>query len=157
MTVSIRPSIEEDFGFFFINQLDEEANYMAAFTPKNPKDREAFMTKWKRLLKDDLVNMQSILVEGKVIGCVVKFVMEEDAEITYAIDKEFWSSGITSKAVNLFLTQEISRPMYGRVAFDNYGSQKVLEKAGFKRVGTNQFYANARGMEIEEIIYKLDA
>jgi len=113
------------------------------------------MTKWLNLMKDDSINMQTILVDSKVIGCVVKFIMEGDAEITYTISKDYWGKGLTSKAVEKFLKIEQSRPIYGRVAFDNYGSQRVLEKNGFEKIGNNQYFANARGKEIEEYIYKL--
>jgi RimJ/RimL family protein N-acetyltransferase len=41
------------------------------------------------------------------------------------------------------------------VAFDNQGSQKVLEKCGFVKIGTDKGFANARQAEIEEYIYKL--
>jgi len=53
------------------------------------------------------------------------------------------------------LLLEINRPIFGRVAFDNYGSQKVLEKCGFIKVGKDKGSANARQKEIEEFIYKL--
>jgi len=150
MKITIRKSIESDLEVFFLNQTDEEANYMAAFTPKNPNDKDAYMTKWLKLMTDGSINMQTILVDNNVIGCVVKFVMEGNAEITYAISKDYWAKGLTSKAVEQFLKIEPSRPIYGRVAFDNYGSQRVLEKNGFEKTGNSQYFANARGKEIEQ-------
>jgi [ribosomal protein S5]-alanine N-acetyltransferase len=53
------------------------------------------------------------------------------------------------------LTIENTRPVFGRVAFDNFGSQKVLEKCGFVKIGTDKGFANARQTEIEEFIYRL--
>ena len=50
---------------------------------------------------------------------------------------------------------ELTRPIFGRVAFDNFGSQKVLEKCGFVKIGLDKGFANARQTEIEEFIYKL--
>ena len=50
---------------------------------------------------------------------------------------------------------EQSRPIFGRVAFDNFASQKVLEKCGFEKIGKDIGFANARQTEIEEFIYKL--
>ncbi|MCG8329724.1 MAG: GNAT family N-acetyltransferase [Chitinophagales bacterium] len=155
MDISLRPSIESDLEVFFVNQSDEEANYLAAFTAKDPNDKEAYLNKWKRLLKEETINMQTILVENEVVGCVVKFVMEGEAEITYAIGKEYWGKGLTTKAVEDFLDIEKTRPIYGRVAYDNFGSQRVLEKTGFEKIGKDKGFANARGKEIEEFIYKL--
>lgn len=155
MDISLRPSIESDLEVFFVNQSDEEANYLAAFTAKDPNDKEAYLNKWKRLLKEETINMQTILVENEVVGCVVKFVMEGEAEITYAIGKKYWGKGLTTKAVEDFLDIEKTRPIYGRVAYDNFGSQRVLEKTGFEKIGKDKGFANARGKEIEEFIYKL--
>jgi len=47
------------------------------------------------------------------------------------------------------------RPIFGRTAFDNFASQKVLEKNGFVRIGKDKGFANARQAETEEFIYKL--
>jgi len=156
MKISLRKSVESDLEVFFQNQADEEANFMAAFTSKNHYDRDAYIKKWTRLMSVDSVHMQSILLEDIVVGCVVKFVMGGDSDITYALDKKHWGKGITSEAVRLFLKIEETRPLFGRVANDNLGSQKILEKSGFKKTGNNIEFANARGMEIEEYIYRLD-
>jgi RimJ/RimL family protein N-acetyltransferase len=36
-------------------------------------------------------------------------------------------------------------------------SQRVLEKCGFRRVGEGRGFANARGEEIDEVLFRLDA
>jgi len=156
MKISLRRSIESDLEVFYQNQADEEANLMAAFTSKDPYDKDAYIKKWTRLMTVDSVHMQSILLDDVVVGCVVKFVMGGDSDITYALDKEHWGKGITSEGVKQFLEIEETRPLFGRVVNDNHGSKKILEKNGFKKIGTNMDFANARGMEIEEYIYRLD-
>lgn len=156
MKISIRKSIEPDLEVFYQNQADEEANFMAAFTSKNPLDKDSYIKKWTRLMTVDSVHMQSILLDDIVVGCVVKFVMGGDSDITYALNKKHWGKGITSEAVKLFLDIERTRPLFGRVANDNHGSKKILEKSGFMKIGTNTDFANARGKEIEEYIYRLD-
>ena len=77
------------------------------------------------------------------------------AEITYWIDRNFWGLEIATKALKDFLVIETTRPIFARVAFDNFGSQKVLEKCGFVKTGADKGFANARETEIEEFIYKL--
>ena len=99
--------------------------------------------------------MQTIIVDKIIAGSVSKFEMGGDAEITYWIDKQFWGKGVATKALNEFLKNEKARPIFGRVAFDNFGSQKVLEKCGFVKIGTDKGFANERQAEIEEFIYKL--
>ena len=49
------------------------------------------------------------------------------------------------------------RPIYARVAKDNVGSRRVLEKCGFQVIGESTGYANARGEEVEELLLELQA
>lgn len=100
--------------------------------------------------------MQTILVDGKIVGSVAKFILEGDTEITYWIDKSFWGKGIATTALKNLLVIVNTRPIFGRVAFDNFGSQKVLEKCGFVKIGSDKGFSSARKKEIEEFIYKLE-
>lgn len=153
--IILRPTTLPDLITLFTFQLDNEANYLAAFTTIDPSDKEAFLNKYSKLLKDPSINNQTILLDNLIVGSIAKFLIEGDAEITYWIDRNFWGKGIATNALKTFLIIESTRPLFGRVAFDNYGSQKVLEKCGFVRVGTDKGFANARQAEIEEYIYKL--
>lgn len=145
----------DDLNAFFEFQLDKEGSYLAAFTPKDQNDKAAYIEKYTKFLTDPTINMRTIKVNGETAGSIAKFVMEDEAEITYWIDRKFWGQGIASTALNDFLKSELTRPIYGRVAFDNFGSQKVLEKCGFVKIGEDKGFANARQAEIEEYIYKL--
>jgi len=153
--LKLRPSEQSDLEFFFQFQLDKEANYLAAFTPKDPSDREAYFQKFTKILADPAINNQTILVDERIVGSIAKFEVEGRAEITYWIDRGFWGKGIATTALKNFLTTENTRPIFARTAFDNFGSQKVLEKAGFVKTGADKGFANARQAEIEEFIYKL--
>jgi [ribosomal protein S5]-alanine N-acetyltransferase len=153
--IILRKTEITDLEFFFIFQLDNEANYLAAFTSKDPTDKTAYLQKYTKLLNDRSINMQTIIVENIIAGSVSKFEMEGEAEVTYWIDKKFWGEGVATKALKEFLKNENMRPIFGRVAFDNFGSQKVLEKCNFIKIGTDKGFANARQAEIEEFIYKL--
>ena len=154
--ITLRKTFLPDLEFFFLFQLDEEANYLAAFTAKDPTDKAAYLQKYSKLVNDPAINMQTILVGEIIAGSISKFEMEGRAEITYWIDKQFWGKGIGSKALTEFLNNETTRPIYGRVAFDNIGSQKVLTNCRFIKIGTDKGFANARQAETEEYIYKLD-
>ncbi|RDC56525.1 N-acetyltransferase [Pedobacter chinensis] len=154
--IKLRPTEIADLDALFEFQLDKEGGYLAAFMPKDPTDKSAYINKYTKLLSDPTVNNQTIIVDNIIVGSVAKFVMEGDAEITYWLDRKFWGQGITTKALKIFLAIETTRPIFGRVAFDNFGSQKVLEKCGFVKVGTDKGFANARQTEIEEFIYKLN-
>ncbi len=152
--IILRPSKISDLEYLFLFQLDPEAGYLAAFMPKDPSDKYAYMKKYEALLVNPTVNMQTILVDKNITGSISKFIMEGDAEITYWIDKKYWGKGIATTALKNFLNIESTRPIFARVAFDNFGSQKVLEKCAFIKIGTDKGFANARQTEIEEFIYK---
>ena len=153
--IKLRPTEMADLDTLFEFQLDKEGGYLAAFMPKDPTDKFAYINKYTKLLSDPTVNNQTILVDDIIVGSVAKFVLEGDTEITYWLDRKCWGQGIATKALKYFLEIETTRPIFGRVAFDNFGSQKVLEKCGFLKVGADKGFANARQMEIEEFIYKL--
>jgi RimJ/RimL family protein N-acetyltransferase len=154
--VTLRRTEKSDLELLFQFQLDKEACYMAAFTSKDGADKEAYLEKFTKFLDDPTKNTQTILVDETIAGSIAKFEMEGDAEITYWIDRKFWGKGIATAVLKHFLTIEQARPIFGRVAFDNTGSQKVLEKNGFVKIGTDKGFANARQAEIAEFIYKLE-
>ncbi|PKF73855.1 GNAT family N-acetyltransferase [Chryseobacterium sp. PMSZPI] len=154
--IQLRPTTVEDLDLLFQFQLDQEGRHLAAFTSKDTVNKETYLAKYTKLLNDPTVNNQTIIADSMIAGSIAKFVMMGDTEITYWIDKEFWGKGVASSALKNFLTLEKNRPIFGRVAFDNLGSQKVLEKNGFVKIGTDIGFANARQMEIEEYIYRLD-
>jgi RimJ/RimL family protein N-acetyltransferase len=153
--IILRKTEVADLERFFIFQLDNEANYLAAFTSKDPADKTAYLEKYTKLLNDPTIHMRTILVDNTIAGSIAKFEMDGEAEITYWIDKKLWGKGVATKALREFLKIENTRPIFGRTAFDNFGSQKVLEKCNFVKIGKDKGFANARQTEIEEFIYKL--
>ena len=153
--LKLRPTEKSDLEFFFQFQLDEEAGYLAAFMPENHTDKEAYVEKQTRFLNDPTIHTQTILVDETIAGSIGKFERDGDAEITCWIDRNFWGKGVATTALKNFLTMESARPIFGRVAFDNLGSQRVLERCGFVKIGTDKGFANARQTEVEEFIYKL--
>jgi len=155
LDIQLRRTEIADLGTLFEFQLDKESGYLAAFMPKDHTDKAAYINKYTKLLADPTVNNQTILLDNTIVGSIAKFVMQGDTEITYWIDKKFWGQGIATMALKNLLDIETTRPIVGRVAFDNFGSQKVLEKCGFVKIGTDKGFASARGIEIEEYIYEL--
>ena len=155
--VRLRDVIETDLPIFFEQQLDADANYMAAFTTKNPADRDAFMAHWNKILGDKSIINQTILVDGQVAGHIASYTDEEfgHPEVTYWIGKQYWGKGVATSALSAFLNRIKARPIYARVVKDNIGSRRVLEKCGFTIIGENKGFANARGVEVEEFIMKL--
>lgn len=129
---------------------------MAGFAMENPEDRSAFSAHWNKNLSDPSNQHQTILHSGQVAGYVARFELLGKPSVAYWLGREFWGRGIATEALRLFLPRLAERPLYARVASDNLGSIRVLEKAGFVREGKKTSYANARKMPIEELIFRLD-
>ena len=152
----LRNVVNEDLPIFFEYQLDQGANYMAAFTARDPTDQEAFLAHWHRILADKTNIIQTILFNRQVAGSVSSYEEEGKPEVTYWLGKDYWGKGIATWALKEFLAQKNQiRPIYARVAKDNIGSRRVLEKCGFKIIGESKGFANARGQEIEEFLLEL--
>ena len=155
LDISLRPTEISDLEFLFQFQLDEQGRYLAAFMPNDSADKAAYIAKHTRLLNDPKINNQTILIDSQIIGSIATFEMDGNREITYWIDRNFWRKGLATKALQVFLVTEPTRPIVGRVAYDNFSSQKVLEKCGFVRTGSDKGFASARQKVIDEFIYKL--
>ena len=152
----LRDVVEEDLPIFFDYQFDPQANYMAAFTAKDPADRAAFLTHWQRILADATTINKTIVSDERVVGSVSSYEDDGRPEVTYWIGREYWGRGFATRALTEFLQQvNTVRPIYARVAKDNLASRRVLEKCGFRVIGEASGFANARGEEIEELILVL--
>ncbi|GAA0251352.1 GNAT family N-acetyltransferase [Saccharothrix mutabilis subsp. mutabilis] len=154
--VALRPIEDADLDVLFEQMRDPEAVRMAAFTAKDPDDREAFDRHMVKLRTSPDITTRAVTHEGRLVGSIGCFVMEGDTEVTFWIDRSAWGKGIASEALALFLDTVSVRPLYARAASDNAGSLRVLRKAGFTTVGTEVSYANARDAEIEETVLRLD-
>ncbi|MFQ5420297.1 MAG: GNAT family N-acetyltransferase [Anaerolineae bacterium] len=155
--ITLRDVVETDLPIFFEFQLDPEANRMAAFTAKDPADREAFMAHWRRILAAASVIVQTIERDGQVAGSVLSYEDEGRPEVSYWIGRPFWGQGIATAGLRLFLANaNQTRPIYARAARDNVGSLRVLQKCGFRVIEEMTGYANARGQEIAELLLVLE-
>jgi RimJ/RimL family protein N-acetyltransferase len=156
-SIVLRDVMMSDLPIFFDQQLDPEANRMAAFTRKDPADRDAFMAHWAKILRDETITIQTILFDGQVAGSVLSYVDEDgQLEVSYWIGRPYWGKGVATRGLLAFLDHIKVRPLYARVAQDNIGSLRVLEKCRFTRIGEGRGFSEARGQEVEEFLLRLD-
>jgi RimJ/RimL family protein N-acetyltransferase len=154
--LSLRDVVEDDLPLFFDFQLDPDANSMAAFTARDPTDREAFTAHWNKIMAEPTNIIRAIVCDGQVVGSVSSYEESGKPEVTYWIGSAHWGKGIATRALATFLAQaNTTRPIYARVAKDNLGSRRVLEKCGFQVIGETKGFAKARGEEIEELLLEL--
>lgn len=155
--VVLREVRETDLPVFFEQQLDPEANFMAAFVAEDPTDRDAFMTHWARILGDESNTTLTIVADGEVAGHIASFEQFGKPSVSYWLGRRYWGQGIATRALAELLRRITTRPLYARAAKDNLGSIHVLQKCGFTICGEDTGFANARGGEIEEFILILQA
>lgn len=129
---------------------------MAAFTPPDPSDRDAFAAHMARVRSSPENVLKAVVYDDVLVGSVASFIMEGETEVTYWIDRAYWGRGIATAALEQLLSLVPVRPVFARAASDNLGSLRVLARCGFAAIGTNQDYAAGRDGVIEETILRLD-
>ncbi|WP_155054973.1 GNAT family N-acetyltransferase [Streptomyces blattellae] len=156
MDVELREVHDSDLPVFYRQLNDPEALHMAAFTPKDPADRDAFDAHWKRTRSSPDVVLRTILADGDVVGHSAVYGEPGEREVTYWVDRAYWGQGIATAALRRLLTEVPERPLYARAAADNEGSRRVLEKCGFRVTAEERGFAQARGEEIDEVVLTLE-
>lgn len=108
--------------------------------PYTEKDAEEFI---KLCSKEDPIITFAIDFSDKLVGCIglipQKDIYRLNAEIGYWIGEPYWGLGIATQAVRLTVDYGFNKLNLIRIytgVFDyNIASQRVLEKAGFKKEG----------------------
>jgi RimJ/RimL family protein N-acetyltransferase len=156
MECALREVRDEDLPVLFEQWADPVAAHMAAFTAADHMDPEAFERRWSRIRADATTITRAIVVDGAVVGSIGSWGGPDEREITYWIGRPFWGRGIATCALGAFLAADPTRPLHARVAYDNVASRRVLEKCGFRVVGTDRGFAGARSGEIDEFVLRLE-
>lgn len=151
----LRPTTEADLDILCAFEADEPSAQMAAFVHENWKDKNAGIERWKANLNNPGTRNYTIISDGEIVGNVLSYILFGETQVSYWIARAYWNKGIATRALKEFMTLVPERPLYGRVAFDNIRSAKVLLKCGFRKIGVDTYRSNIRGAEIEEVIYQL--
>ena len=154
--IALRPIADADLDALFDQMRDPESVWMAAFTSDDPDDRSAFDAHMATVRFAPDTTTRAVTCDGELVGTVAAFVVDGETEVTYWIDRAAWGRGIASRALELLLDLVPSRPLHARAASDNVASLRVLQKAGFEVVGTEDSFAAARKGQIEETILRKD-
>ncbi len=150
--VRLRDVIDSDLPIFFEQQLDPVANQMAAFPPR---DREAFMAHWAKIMADENNILKTILYDDQVAGNIVSWEQPDEEgkrEVGYWLGREYWGKGIATRALAAFLEIVKTRPLYAYAAKHNLASIRVLEKCGFTIRSKDQGLAGTGGAKVEGVV-----
>ncbi|MGW7267672.1 GNAT family N-acetyltransferase [Streptomyces sp. NPDC054842] len=154
MEVALRPVHDSDLPVFFRLSNDPESHRMAAFTVRDPADRERFDAHWRRVRASSAV-VRTVLADGDVVGSAAVYGEPGELEVTYWIDRAYWGRGIATAALRALIAAVPERPLHARAAADNAASVRVLEKCGFRETERTHGYAEARAEEIDEVVLVL--
>jgi len=143
-TVRLREVEEDDLPVFFEHQRDPETISMAAFPPR---DWEAFMAHWAKIMGDDTLIARTILFDGQVAGNIGSFERDGEQEIGYMLGRDYWGKGIATRALSAFLRHVTTRPLHAHVAKHNVASMRVLEKNGFTLSREDKEFLPEEGVE----------
>lgn len=113
--------------------------------------------------KSESSKIKAITFSGELVGSIGLHpqhdIQKKNAELGYWIGEPYWNNGIATEAVKLmtawgFENMSISR-IFAKPFGTNIGSQKVLEKAGFKleAVIKEGFFKNDN--YVDELIYSI--
>jgi RimJ/RimL family protein N-acetyltransferase len=154
-SIRLRQITADDVPLFFAQQSDAEARRMVAFCDAGPGDLAAFVAKWQKIMADPVFQGRTIEVDSVVAGNIGLFTQFDLPSIGYWLGREYWGRGIATQAVAAFVAELGQRPLYARVATDNIGSRRALERNGFRVIGTEHDFAPARGEEAAEFVLEL--
>jgi len=100
-----------------------------------PRDRDAYLAHWEKVLADTAVVPRAILADGVLAGSIACFERDGEAFVGYWIRREYWGLGVTSRALGLLLEEVDRRPLHARVSAHNAASIRILERHGFVATG----------------------
>lgn len=138
---------------FFRNQQDTEANDLAKVYPR---DRDDFDAHWARIMSNPQVVARSILFGGSVVGNINAFYIDDDMYVGYWIDRGYWGKGIATRALAALIHLVDVRPLIARVAVENIGSIRVLERCGFVKTDEFDSAGDDRFVACVEADYRLE-
>jgi RimJ/RimL family protein N-acetyltransferase len=132
--VRLRDVEEADIEEFFVHQQDPEAARRANFPSR---DHRTFVDHWThKILANATGSRQTVTVGGAVAGNVLSWWQGDQRHLGYWLGREFWGKGVGTRAVTLFLQHETTRPLHADVDIANVASIRLLERCGFRQIGT---------------------
>jgi RimJ/RimL family protein N-acetyltransferase len=149
MTNVVMRAVEEaDLEVFYEQQLEEEAVRRAQFPAR---DRERFMTHWlTKVIGNPTGHVETVTVDGEVAGNIVAWWQDGRRFVGYWLGQRFWGRGVGTAALRQFLQREHVRPLYADPYVGNTASVRLLERCGFRRVGTDH------AGDLEFVVLRLD-
>lgn len=136
-TLRLRPVRPVDVPRLFDLECTEACARMAGIKPRT---RDVFFAKWDAIFADPAITPRAIELltphGPEVVGAINVFQRDGKNFFGYMIFPEHWAKGVASFAVSAILKQDLRRPLYASALRSNVASIRVLEKHGFRLIGS---------------------
>lgn len=149
----LRDVLESDIPVFYEQQADPEATQLSAL---QPREREAFMAHWAKLLLEPANIVRTIEADGEPAGHVCSFPRDGQQEVGYWLARSHWGRGVLSWALPEFLRSIAIRPLHAHTAQRNTASVRALLKCGFVIEREVSDFAGERGDGSRGFVMRLD-
>ncbi|KAK3042173.1 hypothetical protein RJ639_001293 [Escallonia herrerae] len=159
--VSLRPLDPSDVDDVMVWVTDDKVSKYCSWDTYTSKD-EAM-----NLIVDVIVPhpwFRAICLKGRPIGAILVKPNKGNescrAEVGYHLASKYWGKGIATRAVKLvastiFIEWPHLERLEALVDVDNMGSQRVLEKVGFKKEGVLRKYYLLKRRPIDMVMFSL--
>ena len=145
VTITFRNVETSDISIFFEQQLDPEANRLAAFVRADPHDRAAFDAHWKRIMESTGIVNKTILRGEEVAGHISCYPQEGELEVPYWLGKKHWGKGVATQALkNCFKKLPIGH-------FSQELQKTTLDRSGCYRNAISRLSVKTRILHKEEV------
>lgn len=141
LNITIRPVLPQDYEYLYIQDSDPQTAAMAGFIPRQ---REAFFAHIERCAANPEIYTRIIELDGRCVGSLAAFPIENQLHIGYTVNRADWGKGIASKGLSLFIPCIPQVNLHASTIASNIGSSKVLARNGFVYLNTTDEPASER-------------
>lgn len=145
---------------FAYSQDPEVASHVLWETHASIEDSRAFLSVVESRYDGGLAMDWGIELEGRVVGTIGFFDRRDDhrrAELGYALGRAFWGRGLMVEACAAVVDHGFDTLGFHRVVAstraENVASQRVLEKAGFRREGLRREHLHVKGRWWDIVVF----
>jgi RimJ/RimL family protein N-acetyltransferase len=142
-----KPRMEDAAAIFESYAQDPEVKrYMVWKAHKDVRETEQFISTCLRLWQKgrDFAYAITLKKSNQLIGMIALHPMKLKVEVGYGLARSYWGQGIMTEALRAVIAWALAQPGIYRVQatcdVENFGSARVMEKAGMTREGLLRRY-----------------
>ena len=133
--VRLRDTTAADVEIFHRHRQEAEAARRANIPAP---DHGTYVDYWaEHILGDESADVQTVTADGQVVGNVLAWWRGDRRYLGGWFTEACWGRGVGTRALELFLARERTRPLHADTDLGNLAAQRLMERCGFERTGTD--------------------